>query len=208
MPNWIPKKQWKDRDVYIIGGGPSLEGFDWELLREEYTIGCNSAFRLGYPICNMCIFGDAKFWDAYQEELLNFTGPVFTNCATVITRAPQWLYTSPRKNNGLFTDALGWAGNTGSSAINLAIQLGAKRVLLLGFDMALNEEGQNNWHKYGLDNVGEAQFTRFKNGFKGVVADWKEKFSEVEIINLNPQSALTGFPKMSFEDFYENRKAS
>ena len=35
------KKIWKDRPVYIVGGGSSLNNFDWNLLKGEITISVN-----------------------------------------------------------------------------------------------------------------------------------------------------------------------
>ena len=53
MPIWIPQEKWKDEDVFIIGGGDSLRTFNFDVLKDELTIGCNTAFSLGSDICKI-----------------------------------------------------------------------------------------------------------------------------------------------------------
>jgi len=204
---WNPEPLWEGADVYILGGGASLQGFDWSMLKDEFTIGCNSAFRLGVDVCKACIFGDRTFYEKYYKELTNYEGDVYCNSPQITPLLIPWLREMPRKQNGLFFEALGWAGNTGSSAINLALLLGARRVLLLGFDMKLGAKGENNWHNFSDDEVTDKTFLRFKRGFEGVRRDWLAKFPDVEIINLNLDSDLEAFPKMSFDHFKSQQKA-
>src|SRR3990172_1959860 len=112
---WIPEPIWQGQDAFIIGGGPSLRDFNWELLREENTIGCNNAFRLGLEICKVCVFVDRKFlFDGkgprmgVYEELAKFPGPVVTNCTQLIGCTEPWIKIMRRETRGLHRDALGF----------------------------------------------------------------------------------------------------
>jgi hypothetical protein len=194
MPLWTPKPVWKKQDVYIIGGGPSLQGFEWGLLRGKHTIGCNSAFTLGADVCNICVFGDAKWFLKYKPELKRYKGLVVTNCTNLKSDPTPWLLYMERKPSGLHTDCLGWNGNTGASAINLALILGAKRVILLGFDMKLGKGNKPNWHDRVIDRPSAEVYTRFLGGFQDVVRDWGSKFSDRDIVNATPGTALQAFP--------------
>uniref|UniRef100_A0A6M3IXF1 Uncharacterized protein n=1 Tax=viral metagenome TaxID=1070528 RepID=A0A6M3IXF1_9ZZZZ len=200
MPRWNPKPLWNGHDVYIIGGGPSLRSFDYSVLRGKHTIGCNDAFLHGFEICRACIFGDIPWFDAFEDRLKQFPGIVFT-CARGFF--VDWVYTIKNYPDGLHKDGVGWCGNTGAAALNLALLLGAKNVYLLGFDMKLDKEGRQNWHDKNINKPNPKVYSRFLNGFRGSVKrDWKAKFPGVEIFNLNPDSELDVFPKMARQDHF------
>lgn len=191
-------------DVFIIGGGPSLRNFNWDLLVPFPTIGCNMAFSLGESVCKMCVFGDIKWFDKFNKPLQNFKRPVLTNNPYLHTRNIDWLCSTKRMNKGLSKDPslLGWNGHTGSVAINAALIMGAKRIMLLGFDMVLDRKAGPNWHKEILSVPNEQCYQRFLDGFHYICRDLS-LFPGVSIINLNPDSKLERFPKMSFETFME-----
>ena len=210
MPRWTPTTDWAGQDVFIIGGGPSLRNFDWSLLHSELTIGCNTAFTLGPQICKICVFGDRAWFRIYEQQLANFEGVVFTNASALLDTKIPWLWTMPRRATGLHHDALGWNGNTGAAAINLALLLGARRVYLLGYDMQ-RRDNRSNWH----DKVIRPAATKpsiykgFANSFKFVVRDWHKKFSDCEIINVTTDSGLSAdmFPWMNPDKLWDNRAA-
>ena len=206
MPRWIPEKIWDRQDVFIIGGGNSLERFDWSLLKDESTIGCKDSFMHGHRICKICIFGDVKWFESFKQKLLHYKGTVFTNSLQLQKTRLSWLWTIPRKFLGLHKDALGWNTNTGAVAINLALLLGAKRIFLLGFDMHLSKDGRSNWHRNKLNKPDKTIYTKFLKGFVRLVADLKEKFPNVEIVNVTDDSALNLFPKIGIDKFWKGRK--
>jgi hypothetical protein len=214
MPRWTPETIWYGQDVFIIGGGSSLKGFDWNLVKSECTIGCNNAFQLGPEVCKICIFGDIKWFKKFEKELVGYAseekgGIVFTNSPHLQHTKVPWIWTMPRKSRGLYVDALGWNNNTGASAINLALLLGAKRIFLLGFDMHLSVEGQVNWHPNNLDKPSEKVFAKHLEGFIKVAADLKRDFPGREVINITKDSSLAVFQKVDIDLFWkERRKAS
>ena len=203
MPMWLPKTWWEGQDAYIIGGGDSLKDFDWQLLKGKCTIGCNSAFTLGADICKVNIFGDVKWFDVYKEELSKYKGVLFTNSPQLVHTKIPWLWTMERQARGLHTNALGWNGNTGASAINLAILLGARRIYLLGFDMKLGINDKPNWHDRQIEKPNPEVYDKFKDCFNRVVLDWKNKFPEVEIFNVCKDSDLDCFPKIDSDVFWK-----
>ncbi len=192
MPRWKIEKVWEGQRCFIIGGGPSLTNFNWNLLHSENTIGCNTAFTLGEQVCKVCIFGDARWWNTYQFELAKFKGTVFTNSPQLLNSKIPWLWTMPRESNGLHTEALGWNGNTGASAINLALLFGVKQIYLLGYDMKRTEV-QSNWHNRILDDrtVRPSVYNEFAKQFRYVHFHWKRKFADIEIFNVTKDSGLS-----------------
>jgi hypothetical protein len=199
---WTPDKRWLGQDTYVIGGGPSLEGFNWDLLLGKNTIGCNSAFRLGNRVCQVCFFGDRKWFEQYQMDLQDYAGLVVTSLPHMEDHHPEWVRVCKRENRGLHTDALGW-GCSGVAATNLALLFGAKRVFLLGFDMRLGSTGKTNWHEYVIDPPKPEVYTRFISGFNKIAGQLGSVFPGTEIINVTDGSNLKCFPTVSVAEHFQ-----
>jgi len=211
MPPWNPTANWAGHDVFIIGGGFSLKDFDWDCLLPELTIGCNTAFKLGPSICKICIFGDPSWFKEFRSELKDFNAPIFTNHKQYEKSDISWLWYVKRKASGLHHAALGWNGNTGAAAINLALILGAKRVYLLGFDMQ-RKANRSNWHNHIIRPAATKPhiYKTFIRSFKHVVRDWHLKFPDREIWNITSDSGLgpNMFPWLDPQDFWTERKTT
>lgn len=218
----VPQPVWQSQDVYIIGGGPSLRDFDWNLLRGLNTIGCNDAYTLGVDICKVCLFGDPKWWEAHKDKLAEFKGDVYNICTRLNNVVPPWVQSIKRYAKGIQTDGIGWNGNTGFAAINLAILLGSPRIYLLGFDMKRIPLSQEelaklsdverqllaNWHPNELDKNPDSVYQKFLDWSKFLKKDWEEKYSHIEIINVTDDSALELFPKIRVDEFWQKRKTA
>lgn len=87
--------------------------------------------------------------------------------------------------------------NSGQRAIQLAVHLGAKRILLLGYDCSL--AFGTHWHGEhtdGLKNPDPASLERWHQEFGRLVA----ALPDTDIINCSRHSALTCFPRGNIED--------
>lgn len=222
MEKHIPQPVFLNEEVYIIGGGPSLKDFDWSLLRGLNTIGCNDAYTLGSEICNCCIFGDIRWWEKHKEALENYNGEIYCIEPRLFSKQlPERIKHVRRYASGLQIDGVGWNGNTGFAAINLAILFGSKKIYLLGFDMkrqpiseterckkAIPEKTRSNWHKNNLDNNPDSVYKKFLHWADFVERDWHEKFWDVQIFNITDDSALEIFPKISLKEFFLKRESA
>jgi hypothetical protein len=99
---------------------------------------------------------------------------------------------------------IGWGGNSGFGAINLAVQFGARRIILVGFDMRIDKG--IHWHgphKGGLTNPNAKNVERWRR----VIEEAAPILGAlgVEVINASPVSALGAYPKMSFTEAIEWR---
>jgi len=207
MPKWQPETVWKDADVYVIGGGNSLKEFDWSLLKDKHTIGCNDAYQLGAEICRICVFGDAKWFYEHKDNLQKYQGTIFTNDTTVSGYDLDYIWHLPRQNYGLGCETLAWNNNTGALAINLALLLGAKRVFLLGFDFKLSKDGQANWHPNNLDKPDSGIYNnKFLSGFMRLKNDLF-KFPDSQIFNITNDSNLKIFPIINADLFWNERNS-
>ena len=206
---WIPDKIWPDETVFVIGGGSSLTTFDWLPLHNKNIIGCNDAYLLGDWV-DVCLFGDKIWWEAHEvrPEFVLYSG--LKICCAHFSGSlddkdlSHWMHCSgvkiiQRTPLGLRTDGcVAWNWSTGATAINLAVLLGAKRIVLLGYDMK-----GNNWHQDNLHSS-PPDFERFKKGFEAFAKGLEELnsniFNAVEVLNAGPDSDLDVFPKVKLED--------
>lgn len=200
MPRVDPLPFWLGQSAYVIGGGPSLRGFNFTQLAGKHTIGCNHAYKLGKAICEIALFGDEPFWNSEKGGLAGFGGWVVTNKHLPV--APPWLRTYARADEGLCDDGktLAWNYNTGALAVNLALTLGAGRVLLLGVDLA-NTHSATHWHHHATEQPNASHYTRFGGGFANVAAGLVSGlFPNSQVVNvvLEGEGALPMFPVKTF----------
>jgi len=228
-------RMWEGEDVWILGGGPSLPvefGVPKHVIQgviegalppssyseylkpihDKHVIGINAAFLIGNWI-DIVFFGDNSFFLRYRELLMKFPGLKVT-CASNIGSDKVWvkcLGRDARKPRGISNDPhlVSWNSNSGAAAISLAVHTGAKRIILLGFDMKLNEDRRQHWHdlyKKGVydrpDKLRKLPFERHLRGFEQIAKDAKD--FGVEIINASPDSAITQFPKVSVKELLSN----
>lgn len=94
---------------------------------------------------------------------------------------------------------IGYGGNSGFQALNLALQFGARRVILVGFDMHLADGV--HWHGRHAANL--------NNPTAASLARWAALLDRqapaiaalgVEVLNASPASALTAYRKVPLED--------
>lgn len=203
MPKYNALPDWSGEDVFVIGGGNSLEGFDWNQMKRLNTIGCNQAFFLGSSVCKIAAFGDEPFWQKFRADLEMFNGWVATNLFIGgVEKKWPWLNVFERINDGFsnIPDCLAWNYNTGAMATNLAIVLGAKRVFLLGMDMCKSAvTGKTHWHDKKISIAQEQHYTRFKDGFSYVKMGIDELYSDRLVINVTEGSSeLNHFERRTF----------
>ena len=201
---------WRNQSVYIIGGGTSLKTFDWDLLKDKLTIGCNSAYLHGSDICKVLLFGDVNWWCEFGEEVSRiYDGIVYSIAVPNKVKIPDTVIKLQRKARGLYYTHLGWNGSTGAAATNLALLLGATKVCLLGFDMFLGNDGKPNWHNQKLlDKPNSKIYNKFIEGFGHIKKELPNKFPNSEIINITNNSDLDLFPIVSVEEHFQCEQLS
>jgi len=196
---WNPPKIWKNDIVFIIGGGPSLKGLDWNSIKHFKIIGANDAYKLG-PFIDYNVFADSQWFrhhrDLTKHAIATMVGhtaqPLQSSHVKFIRRILQKKFTEEKGE-------MGWFGNTGMSCISLALKLGASKIRLLGFDMQLDIEGNSNYHGDNINSPDPLVYDRFlKNG--GFLKRSLDKiYPGVEILNCNLKSAWNVFPKVALE---------
>ena len=94
---------------------------------------------------------------------------------------------------------IGWGGNGGFHMLNLAIQFGASRVVLIGFDMGLRK----GYHWHGRHPGG------LTNPTQGSTDKWRERLDAqrgildllgIPVVLGSPGSALQNFPTLPLKE--------
>lgn len=210
----LPDGAWKGKPCFIVGGGPSLEDFDWTLLKGKRTIGINLAYMEFDPTIIFSM--DTRFlrWiergeygnearsrliesTAYKVWLCTYVAslPNFFNIYRVkIYKQDYW--TAMRAFTETQKEGLGHGDNSGYAALNLACCLGANPIYLLGFDLK-HENGKSHWHKGHIVPQELKKLEGFVPHFEWAAPLIRSR--QIKVINLNPDSGLNCFEKMKPE---------
>ena len=214
----IQDGEWKDRRCFIVGGGPSLEGFDWSLLDGELVIAVNRGFEFCNP--NIIVSCDADFmrWIEGKRDDGDGLCPKETarrfwdlKCLRAMVDVPKQKYDFPAGlnllryagNDGLsksLRDGIVCGRNSGFAAMSLAMLLGANPIYLLGFDMQ-HRPSDDKAHFYDKGKPGRPQDSYhkyYRHYFDKVAPEIKARGHQV--INLSPNSALECFEKGEFPE--------
>jgi hypothetical protein len=227
---WQVPRIWEGGDVWIIGGGPSvtkqfnipdnivksvLSGSSspnvyssyMSALHEKHVIGINVAYLIGDWI-DMVFFGDGSFFTAHKRRLAEFP-KLKVSCDPVTNDIPWVKYLARDKEHqrGISSNpkTVSWNNNSGAAAISVAANAGAKRIILLGFDMKLDNHNVQHWHDlYGKGEIKDVRklqklpFERHLRGFQIIKVDAVNR--GIEILNASPDSAIDQFPKYKLSD--------
>lgn len=183
--------------IYIVGGGPSLKGFDFNRLKDKTVIAVNKAF-FHLPFAQVLYWSDTRFYEWHGKEVDLFKG-IKVTCRSQPKKADIINLINTGKN-GLETMAYGLrdGGNSGYAAINLAYHLGAKRIVLLGFDMQTNGK-ETHWHDgYSSTANTETMARLMLPNFDTLLEPLDKR--KVKVYNASQASAITCFPKISLEE--------
>lgn len=198
----------------IIGGGPSLtpddvaDVFVCHARGQMYVIGINDAYRCA-PWVDALYAADAKWIDAH-DGVASFQGQKYSieGGSQPATTRPDWCVLRNTGFVGLETHPSGLrAGfNSGYQAINLAVHLGATRILLLGYDMGPAPDGRTHWfgdHPEAIRTV--SPYDQMRAAFDTLVEPLKAL--GIEVINCSRRTALTAFPCLPLDRALAERAA-
>lgn len=89
-------------------------------------------------------------------------------------------------------------GHSGFQAINLAIQFGARKIVLVGFDMTMANGARWERNPAGVAKADAGRIESWRVALDGCA----EQFTAlgVDVINVGEASALKAFPKMSLAE--------
>jgi hypothetical protein len=203
MPGWF--LDWRGQAAAIVASGPSTKGSNTAALQGKVRV---IAVKENVDLCPWAdvVYGcDAAWWNKrnglpeFNGLKVSFRGDRFNLPA----RFPDLHHVEIRsKSDELVLDdpgVLGSGGNSGFQALNLALQFGARRILLVGFDLhdrsGAHWYGRNNWPR--ANNPTEENFRRWRSAFYLAVP--KLQGIGAEVLNASLISEMKCFGKTTVE---------
>jgi hypothetical protein len=198
-----------------LASGPSLTVEDVEYVRGKATvIAINDTVRLA-PWADVLYSSDKHWWLRHYKAMRSFPGlkvrvhngldkpagkPTAGKhcpgcrlrlgangcwCAGIVT-----LNNAGSRGLSLRPDAICHGDNSGTAAINLSVLLGAKRIVLLGYDM---DTYKGRRHFYDTEpQACSSPFYKFRRLTALLVEPLKE--AGIEVVNCSRRTALDCFP--------------
>lgn len=188
-----PRPDWGGRTVACLASGPSLTADDVELVRAAglTTIVANTTFRLA--TWADALFGfDHRWWKEHIDEVKHrqFKGRLMG--ASPLSRA---IGVEDLPASTWFRRF----GNSGACAISVAVAGGASKIILLGYDCTMGQNGATHWHgnhPKGMSNC--LSIKKWPYHFEGAAKYARQE--RAEILNCSRRTMLTCFKTATLED--------
>ena len=202
---WSVPPLWRGETAACLGGGPSLTRDQVDACRgRARLIAINDALFLA-PSADLHYVCDWRWHQWHRDEpgLVEFAGLKVTLDRTLAGAVPGWKLIENDDGNGRdgLSDrrtAVKTGRNSGYQVINLAVHLGVRRILLLGYDMRA-EPGRTHWFGDHPVQTNPTIYARtMLPGFATLVEPLKAL--GVEVVNCTPGSALGVFPGVGVEE--------
>lgn len=208
----MPDASWRGQPCFIIAGGPSLRGFDFDRLRGRgRIIAINRALEFA-PFADIAFFMDwklykryhesianKKYWDAFagHKVFLNLMGRRLDDCYSVRSLGRSGCSTSIAK--GLYH-----GNNSGHGAINLAFTMAASPIYLLGYDCGFRKGEPSHFHSGYGTRANPAVGRSFIRDFEMLKQHLRGR---AVIYNLNPNSALRIWPFRTIDEVLNDERS-
>jgi hypothetical protein len=206
MSYWSVPPIWQGHTVFILGCGPSLRGFDPTHIRGlGPVIVINDSFEL-IPYADCLYFCDRKWWISREEKVRRtFHGSCMVTLESQITGVHA-LRCSGQDGLELDPTALRTGSNSGYQAINLAVHFGAKKIILLGYDMRVDGH-QMHWN-IRPERQQPTTFQQTLNVMNAYFPTLKEPLEQlgITVINANPLSWLKVWPQQPLHEIVADLK--
>lgn len=196
--------------IVCIGSGPSLTTEDCDYVRGKApVIAINGSLRLA-PWADVAYCADARMWKWLHDEgtLNQATGVrigLERKTGGVRDVADYGVYVLHcARDAGLSADpgVLHSGGHSGYQAINLAVLMGASRILLLGFDgQAVNK--RDEWHAPHPSEAKKPNYRAWQDALSGLVKPLADR--GVSVVNCSRHTVYTAFPRRPLRDMLADK---
>jgi hypothetical protein len=190
LQHWAPEPLWAGQTVVVIGGGPSLRGFDFSRLRGRHCLAINEAF-VDAPWADVLFFRDPEWFARNSAALTRWAGLICTVSPGAKREWPDRLRLVAAGGK-----AMPRARTSGQQAVSLAIMLAARRVVLIGFDW--NYDGGNYHDRHPAPGL------MYRGGLLEAWAGYRERAARAgcEILNATPGSFIGDFARIGLSEAF------
>lgn len=212
MKWWTVPRDWPEETVAVLASGPSLTREQCEYVRGKCKVIAisNQAINNEHsetkeiipafaPWADVLYAADTRWWNKHKDQAFAFAGEKVTiRDRGTLPEVLRVLQTSHMHDFDPRPTHIVSGGNSGYQGIHLAVHYGARKVILLGFDMKLGPKKQK--HYFG-DHPGNLNM---RGNFPG----WIRTFGYlakalrkrgVEVVNCTTDTALTCFDRAPLE---------
>ncbi len=180
-----------------MASGPSLTAEDVEYVRgKARVVVVNDGYRLA-PWADALVALDEEWWHVHHKSLAEFRGERFAVSPVGYGAIPL----SPIIRDDIVEswESPSYGADSGQFAIQIAVLMGAKRILLLGYDMGDGPNGERHWfgdHPKALRNT--SPYELFLEKYGKAVPSLKRM--GVEVINCSRRTRLECFPRAELRE--------
>lgn len=209
--DWVTRKLWAGQTCAVLASGPSMTREVAQVVRESgcrvIAVNDQGIDKNGKPAmapwADIMYASDATWWNNMRREAVKFAGRKVT-IATQGNVTPNVI-----ADDVVIMGHGGVAGfderpthlrtgsNSGYAATHLAINLGAARIVLCGFDMRVVGDRAHWFGDHHWRGPHRTDYSIFLYHFRNAA---KEFLKRAEILNATPGSALTCFPMMDLKE--------
>lgn len=199
-------RAWPGSTIVCIATGPSLTREDVEACRDKArVVVVNDAHRLA-PWADALWATDGSWWN-HHRGVPTFTGLKY-GITVPVGKWPGVQVITNTGTTGLERKPTGvrTGQNSGYAAINAAVHLGARRILLLGYDMGRRPGEPSHFfgdHPKTLQR--NAPYAAFAENFVSLVDPLAAL--GITVINCSRRTALTCFPQASLAQALDPQEA-
>lgn len=198
--NWIVQNIWEGQTAVIFASGPSLTKNQIDIVRSKQckTIAINRTIASA-PWVDVHYFCDYKFynWMKFSPDYDDVRAAYSSFNGIAVTIAQQETHAKKLLRGHQFglsenPEYLCTGGNSGYQAINLAFLLGAKTIILLGYDQqAVN--GRCHHHKNHPGPTSPTIYDSMIHSWQYLEKDIRGK---AKVLNCTPNSRIDCFDKI------------
>jgi hypothetical protein len=183
------ERLWPGSTIVCVATGPSLTPEDVAYCQDKARIiAINDAYRYA-PFADVFYGADGKWWKQHND-LMPFPGVKYSLTENS-GKGVHVLRRSPGTGLELDPRGLKLGRNSGYQAINLAVHLGAARILLLGYTMQIID-GKSHFFGEHWDKS-RSPYSTFIEQFQHLVKPLASL--QIEVINCTPNTKLLCFPQ-------------
>ena len=190
-----PGTPWTGATVAVLASGPSMSQAVADSVRHLPRIAVNTTFKLA-PDADVIYAADSMWWLVHRDQVMLCPGWKVTCQArqSLHPNVPEGVMVMRWGGTVGFDDRPGYlrtGGNSGYAAIHLAASMGAKTILLYGFDAS-----GGHWHGEhpagsGLANPKDASYRAWIKRADGLAPELTKR--GIEVVNCTPGSRLACF---------------
>ncbi len=139
---WVPAPFWYGQTVVVIASGPSLSYAQLELVEAsgKPTIAVSDVYRVA-PWADVVYACDLKWWLHHWQNVYHHGAAHKVTCDGSVAFPIRHLRNTGEQGFDPTPGYIRTGGNSGYQAVHLAVHLGAKKIVLLGFDMKPGPDG-------------------------------------------------------------------